>query len=98
MSFFAIIFLVLGSSQLYWGWRGVRLARRKISSPTLRGLACAAIPTILVAMLAYTVREVGRRPDPVHLTLRDALLTAPFAWWIASSLVDRKSTRLNSSH
>jgi len=87
MSFFAIIFLVLGSSQLYWGWRGVRLARRKISSPTLRGLACAAIPTILVAMLAYTVREVGRRPDPVHLTLRDALLTAPFAWWIASSLV-----------
>jgi uncharacterized protein len=87
MSFFAIIFLILGSSQLYWAWRGERLAWRKISSRALRVLVCVAIPTILVAMLAYTVGEFGRRPHPVHLTLRDALLTAPFAWWIASSLV-----------
>ncbi len=87
MSFFAIIFLILGSSQLYWGWRGVRLARRKIESPALRRLVCAAVPVILVAMLAYTVRQFARRPEPVHMTLRDALLTAPFAWWIASSLV-----------
>ena len=87
MSFFAIIFLILGSSQLYWGWRGVRLARRKISSPALRVLVCAAAPALVVSMFAYTIHEFGRRPEPVHMTLRDALLTAPFAWWIASSLV-----------
>jgi len=87
MSFFAIIFLILGSSQLYWGWRGVRLAWRKIESPALRPLVCAAIPVILVAMIVYNVIGFARRPDPVHLTLRDALLTAPSAWWIASSLV-----------
>ena len=86
MSFFATIFLILGASQLYWGWRGVRLARRKIASPALRGLVCAAILAVLVATLAYTVHEFGRRPEPVHMTLRDALLTAPFAWWIASSM------------
>jgi len=87
MSFFAIVFLILGSSQLYWAWRGIRLARRKIASRPLRWLVCAAIPAILVAIFAYTIREFGRRPEPVQLTLRDALLTAPFAWWIASSLV-----------
>jgi len=87
MSFFATIFLILGASQLYWGWRGVRLARRKIASPALRGLVCAAILAVLVATLAYTVHEFGRRPEPVHMTLRDALLTAPFGWWIASSML-----------
>jgi predicted MPP superfamily phosphohydrolase len=87
MSFFVTILLILGSSQLYWVWRGVRLARRKIKSPAVRGFACAAIPAVLVAMFAYTLREFARRPEPVHMTVRDALLTAPFAWWIASSMV-----------
>ena len=87
MSFFAIILLILGSSQLYWVWRGVRLARRKIKSRALRRLVCAAIPAILVAMFVYTLGEFGRRPEPVHMTVRDALLTAPFAWWIASSML-----------
>jgi predicted MPP superfamily phosphohydrolase len=87
MSFFATILLILGASQFYWGWRGVRLARRKIASPMLRRLVYAAIPALVVAMFAYTLREFARRPEPVHMTLRDALLTAPFAWWIASSMV-----------
>jgi len=87
MSFFATIFLILGASQLYWAWRGARLAYRRIQSPALRWLVCVALPVIFAAMLAYTVRQFMRRPEPVHLTLRDALLTAPFAWWIASSLV-----------
>jgi predicted MPP superfamily phosphohydrolase len=87
MSFFAILFLILASSQLYWGWRGVRLASRKIASPALRVLAYAAIPAILVAMFGYNLGEFARRPEPVQLTLRDALVTAPFAWWLVSSMV-----------
>jgi predicted MPP superfamily phosphohydrolase len=87
MSFFATILLILAASQFYWGWRGVRLAWRKIDSPALRVLVCAAAPALVVSMFAYTVHEFARRPEPVHMTLRDALLTAPFAWWIASSLV-----------
>src|SRR5208283_275626 len=77
MSFFAFIFLTLGFSQLYWAWRGVRLARRKIESRTLRWLVCAAIPAILVSTFASVAHEFARRPEPVHLTLGDALLTAP---------------------
>jgi len=87
MSFFAFIFLTLGFSQLYWAWRGVRLARRKIESRTLRWLVCAAIPAILVSTFASVAHEFARRPEPVHLTLGDALLTAPSGWWIASSMV-----------
>ena len=87
MSFFATIFLILGSSQAYWLWRGLRLARRKIASPTLRRLVCVAAPVLVVAMLTYVVRDVMRRPEPIQMTLRDALLTAPFAWWIASSML-----------
>jgi hypothetical protein len=87
MSFFAFLFLTLASSQLYWAWRGVRLAHRKIASPSLRVLACAAIPAILLAMFLYNLGEFARRPQPVQLTLRDALLTAPFAWWLVSSMV-----------
>jgi uncharacterized protein len=85
MSFFAIILLILGASQFYWGWRAVRLAWRKIESPALQRLVCAAIPAALVAMFAYNITGFARRPDPVHLSLRDVLLTAPFAWWIAGS-------------
>jgi uncharacterized protein len=85
MSFFAIILLILGASQFYWGWRAVRLAWRKIESPALQRLVCAAIPAALVAMFAYNITGFARRPDPVHLTLREVLLTAPFAWWIAGS-------------
>jgi predicted MPP superfamily phosphohydrolase len=87
MSFFAIILLILVSSQSYWAWRGVRLARRKIASRALRVLAYAAIPAILLTMFAYNLGEFARRPEPVQLTLRDALLTAPFAWWLVSSMV-----------
>jgi len=87
MTFFATILLILGSSQLYWAWRGVRLARRKIASHVLRRLVYAAIPALVAAMFVYTLREFGRRPEPVHMTVRDALLTAPFALWIASSML-----------
>ena len=86
MSLFAILLLILGASQFYWGWRGVRLAWRKIESPALRWLACAAIPVILIGIFAYNIFGFARRPEPVHLTPRDIFLTAPFAWWFASSL------------
>jgi len=87
MSFFVTILLVVGASQTYWGWRGVRLARRKIASPLLRGWVCAAIPAILVAMFVYNLGGFTRRPEAVHMTLRAALVTAPLAWWLASSMV-----------
>jgi len=86
MSFFAIVLLIIGGSQLYWAWRIVRLAWRKTSSPTLRTLVAAAVPVILLAGFFYLFRDFARRPEPVHMTLRDALVTAPFGWWIGSSL------------
>jgi len=86
MSAFAIVLLILVASQCYWAWRAVRLVWRKVDSRILRGIACVAIPAILVSIFAFVIREVVRRPEPVQLTLRDALVTAPFAWWIASSV------------
>jgi len=86
MSLLGIILLLLIASQFYWAWRGVRLAWARIESPALRRLACTAIPVILAAMTFYDVAGFARRPDPVHLTARDIFLTAPLAWWLASSL------------
>ena len=86
MSFFTIILLTIGASQFYWAWRLGRLVWRRTSSAAPRALVTAGVPALLVAVFIYTLREMGRRPEPVHMTLRDALVTAPFAWWVGSSL------------
>src|ERR1017187_9981324 len=96
MSIFSIAISLIFASQFYWLWRGFRFARRRIPRA---GLRWAVIAVVLVAYVGLWDFNYGsfRRPSAIHLTWTDALLVAPFMTWAVSSL-DRKSTRLNSSH
>jgi len=83
MSLFTAILLIIGVSQLFWVWRIVRAAWWKIARLTLRVLVCTAAIVLAAGTCVYLLGEFSRRPEPVHLTLRDALLTAPLSWWMA---------------
>src|ERR1017187_4702723 len=109
-SIFGVILSILCVSQLYWFWRAsvrIRKAFRKTSARLALGGTALAVYFL---MLAFNVGWLNGRRTPIYLTPGEVLLGAPFTWWIACSLVsflvlmlfwigvDRKSTRLNSSH
>jgi predicted MPP superfamily phosphohydrolase len=80
-----LIFLFL--SQVYWFWKGWRWLRRTgWSARAKTALGGAAVAAYLIS-LAYAMSWFGARHTPVRLTVPDALLEAPFAWWTAGSLV-----------
>jgi len=87
MSIFAIILALLAASQAYWAWRGYRLATRLIRNRGLRILVCGAAAAVYAGAFWWSWPLFGRSPSPVELTVRDALVTAPFLWWLASSFV-----------
>jgi hypothetical protein len=87
MSIFTTVLVVFAISQVYWGWRGLRLAARRIASRGRRLAAIGAVLAVYLAMFAWNFRFAWRRPSAVELTWSDALLVAPFLWWAASSLV-----------
>jgi uncharacterized protein len=87
MSIFSIVLLILGVSQVYWAWRGYRLAARRIRSRGRRWAVCGAVLAAYVALFQFNLGAWRERATPVHLTLFDALLAAPFLWWAVSSLV-----------
>ena len=87
MSIFTIILAILALSQAYWAWRGYRLATRLIRDRGRRFLVCGAAAAVYAAAFRWDYPFFVRSQSPVELTLRDALVTAPFRWWLASSLV-----------
>jgi predicted MPP superfamily phosphohydrolase len=86
MSIFTIVLLLIFGSQFYWLWRGFRLARKWIPQANQRRVVMGGVLVADVALWAYNFGQF-RRPTPIHLTLRDALLAAPFLTWAISSLV-----------
>ncbi len=82
-----IILLLLLGSQVFW-IRRVRLWGRKlIPHKRARIWLGLTVLAVLILMFASSVGWLGRSPTPTHLTLKSALLTAPFSWWIFSSVV-----------
>jgi len=86
MSIFAIVLAIIGASQVYWLWRGLSLARKWIPQPGRRRILVGLVLVVYVALWAFNFGSF-RRGTPVHLTLREALLAAPFLTWAVSSLV-----------
>jgi predicted MPP superfamily phosphohydrolase len=86
MSVFGLLLLFFGVSQVYWAWRGYRLAKRLIPSTQRRLLAVAAVLATYFFAFAYNRGGLGREGTPVHLTWGQAFLAAPFLWWAASSV------------
>jgi hypothetical protein len=87
MAILSILLLIFAVSQLYWAWRTYSFAAVRIRS---RGRRLAVCSAVLVAYLIEYQLNLGswrEQGSPVRLTLRDALLAAPFLWWAASSLV-----------
>lgn len=78
------IFLLL--SQAFWFWKGWRSMRRRAWTPRTKFLLGGAAVAAYLVPLAYAMNWFGRGHTPVRLTVDEALLGAPFAWWEASSL------------
>ena len=87
MPIFSTVLLILGASQLYWAWRGYWLAAARIRSRARRWAVCGAILAAFLVAYQYNLGAWREGETPVRLTLRDALLAAPFFWWTASSIV-----------
>jgi len=87
MSFFTVIPIVFGASQLYWVWRGYKFAARFIPSRSQRLALCVAALLLCIAEFEFNFGNLRHGRTPVHLTLGQALFAAPFLWWAPSSLV-----------
>jgi len=87
MSIFTFFLALFGASQVYWAWRGLSVARRRIPALGRRLVVIAVVLVVYAALFAFNFGYFGRRGTPVHLTPEDALLAAPFLWWAVSSLV-----------
>ena len=87
MWIFSTLLLIFGVSQLYWAWRGYSFAAARIPSRARRWAVCGAVLAAYLAEYQYNLGAWREAVTPVRLTLRDALLAAPFLWWAASSLV-----------
>ena len=80
-----IIPFLLLVSQLYWAWRGWKFLRRRVAGAARRAAISACVLMVYFVWLAFTAGWIGPRGTPVHLTAAEALISAPFLWWIASS-------------
>jgi uncharacterized protein len=82
---FPVLLLFLGG-QVYFLWQACALILRRIRRPAARAAAVTAVLGLYGALLAVNLMSSGRsNPTPTHMTLRDALISAPFLWWIFTS-------------
>jgi predicted MPP superfamily phosphohydrolase len=81
-----VLFLFLGG-QIYFGFQAVRWAVRRLKSRGARITVITAMVSLYLLYFGLNVVWTTERPTPTHMTLRDALVSAPFLWWIFSSTV-----------
>jgi predicted MPP superfamily phosphohydrolase len=83
---FAPVLLLFLGGQVYFLWKAGALIVRVVRTPASRAAAVTAVLGLYVALLAANLMSSGRStPTPTHMTLRDALISAPFLWWIFTS-------------
>jgi uncharacterized protein len=79
----ALLFLV---GQAYFLWRGCVLLARWIRNRGLRIGAIAVLLGVYAVLMALNLTSAQRATlVETRLTLRDALIAAPFLWWIFTS-------------
>lgn len=74
---FPAILLLLFGGQLYWILR----VRKWIRSGRWRAVALA----VYIAWFGFNFRWLGRGSSPTQMTVAQALLAAPFLWWVFGS-------------
>ena len=87
MSIFTIALLIFGAGQAYWLWRAYRFLARRVPPGRRRTAIWVTAGALYAILLLANLGPWREQESPVDLTLRDALLTAPFWWWASSSLV-----------
>ena len=89
---FRHLFLILAivlfvPSQLFWLGQVRALGRKFVRSQSVRRWLGGLGLGIYLALLAFNLFWPRTAPEPAHLTLRAALLEAPYRWWLLSSLL-----------
>ena len=84
-SFAPVLFFFLGG-QIYFLLRAGLFIGRKIPRHTARMAAWAALAAVYTGWFALGV-HAERGHTPTHLTLSEALISAPFLWWLFSSTI-----------
>ncbi|MFZ0959872.1 MAG: metallophosphoesterase [Terriglobia bacterium] len=74
-------------SQVLWLWQVRALGIRFIRNQSARRWLGWSGVGIYLALLAFNMFGSRTAPEPAHLTLKAALLQAPFRWWLLSSLL-----------
>jgi predicted MPP superfamily phosphohydrolase len=80
------VFLLFLGAQVYWILQFRVLCRRLIKKTALRRAAGLGAAAVYLSYFAVNILSV-RAATPSHMTLRAALVTAPFLWWIFSSTI-----------
>ncbi len=86
---FGVLISIFAASQVYWYARSRALVKKLAKTRIARLVLTAVGLALYAALFAFNVGAfgLGRRMSPTHLTWYDVLVSAPFAWWVSSSLV-----------
>ncbi len=84
--FLAIVAIFL-ASQLFWIRRARELLGGFVTRPRWRRALGGIGAVVYIFLLYYNLPWIGERSSPPYLTLRVALLEAPFRCWVVGSLL-----------
>jgi predicted MPP superfamily phosphohydrolase len=87
MGIFRAILPAFVISQLYWAVRAYLFARKYIHTSRVRILTAVGVLACYALLFAYSFGFFGREHTPTYLTVSEALLRAPFAWWVVCSQI-----------
>ena len=81
--------LLFVPSQIFWLWQVHALGQKFIRNKSAQRWFSWIGAAVYIAMVALNLPQVwpSPNPEPAHLTLRAALLEAPFRWWMLASLL-----------
>ena len=85
--FFCAMTALFAASQLYWYRRAAELSRKLIPKERVRRIVGSVGVGLVLGLLAFNLAYARYWPTPTHLTLRPALLEAPFLWWMVGSVL-----------
>jgi len=78
---------IFAGSQIYWLVQADAFIKRRAKTGVARLVFAGTVATVYLALLLLNFGAFGRRPSPTQLTWYDALVAAPFEWWVLCSMV-----------
>jgi predicted MPP superfamily phosphohydrolase len=84
--FASAVFLTFVASQIFWLRQISTATARLIPHASSRRWLAALGLAVYLLLFVYNFGWFTRTPEPTRLTLRAALLRAPYLWWLLSSL------------